>query len=180
MELGPTAQPADAGEQLLALGMEPDADEPEVAGMAYMGPPPPMPSGIDVRRAMTTEERIAHRRVVAEGFGMPPAADDELRRQAERGNDGVTAPYVAYIDGQPVAASSAMLFNRTVVLNGAATREAYRGRGAFRALVSARIADAWAQGIEAAVVQAGAMSRPILDRVGFERVLTIRVYLDRL
>ena len=179
-EIGPTAQPADAGDHLLALCMVPDPEEPEIAGMAYTGPDPPMPPGIEVRRAMTPDERLAHRRVVADGFGMEAADEEELRRQAEQGNDGVTAPYVAYIDGEPVAAASSMLFNRTVVLNGASTRAAARGRGAFRALVGARIADARAQGVESAVVQAGAMSRPILERRGFERVLTIRVYLDRL
>ena len=66
------------------------------------------------------------------------------------------------------------------MLTGASTREVARGRGAFRALVSARIADARAQGVDVAVVQAGAMSRPILERNGFERVMTIRVYVDQL
>ncbi len=55
---------------------------------------------------------------------------------------------------------------------------AARGRGAYRALVLARYADAVARGTPFAATQGGPMSRPILDRLGFREVCEIRTLLD--
>jgi GNAT superfamily N-acetyltransferase len=177
-EVGPTTAPADAGAQLVALGLVPDPDGHEVAGMALVGEAPPAPSEIEVRRVESVEQRITYRRVLAEGFGHQTASDEELRRHAEAEDDGHTVSYLAYLDGEPVAAASSLVLPAAVVLNGAATREDARGKGAFRALVSARIAEARARGVDVAIVQAGPMSLPILERNGFERVMTILVYVD--
>ncbi|MGH3102662.1 MAG: GNAT family N-acetyltransferase, partial [Gaiellaceae bacterium] len=54
-----------------------------------------------------------------------------------------------------------------------------RGRGAYRALVAARWAAAVARGTPALITQAGAMSRPILNRLGFRELAEIRIFLDR-
>jgi len=53
-----------------------------------------------------------------------------------------------------------------------------RGRGAYRALVRARWDDAVAARQPALVVHAGAMSRPILERLGFHAVAEQEVLLD--
>ena len=50
--------------------------------------------------------------------------------------------------------------------------------GAYRALVSARAAEAAARGTPTVVTHAGRMSRPILDRLGFEAVARIDRLLD--
>ena len=49
-----------------------------------------------------------------------------------------------------------------------------RGRGAYRAVVRARWDAAVARGTPALAVGAGPMSRPILERLGFEQVLQFR------
>jgi predicted acetyltransferase len=53
-----------------------------------------------------------------------------------------------------------------------------RGRGAYRALVAARWRDAVERGTPLLVTQAGRMSQPILERIGFRRVCEIRILLD--
>ena len=53
-----------------------------------------------------------------------------------------------------------------------------RGRGAYRALVAARWADAVAAGTPLLVTQAGKMSRPILRRLGFREVCEIWMLVD--
>jgi hypothetical protein len=53
-----------------------------------------------------------------------------------------------------------------------------RGRGVYRALVHARWVDAVAAGTPALTVQAGAMSRPILERLGFQIVAELEILLD--
>ena len=64
-------------------------------------------------------------------------------------------------------------------MGGAVLPEA-RGRGVYRALVRAR----WDHAVERAdtplVVQAGAMSAPVLAGLGFERHGEIRLFVDRL
>ena len=54
-----------------------------------------------------------------------------------------------------------------------------RGRGAYRALVQARWADAVARGTPLAVTDAGSQSRPVLARMGFREICTIRCLIDR-
>jgi predicted GNAT superfamily acetyltransferase len=56
--------------------------------------------------------------------------------------------------------------------------KAARGRGVYRALVRARWDVAVARGTPALVVQAGTMSQPILERLGFRTVCTIRLFVD--
>jgi hypothetical protein len=56
--------------------------------------------------------------------------------------------------------------------------EEARGCGVYRALVRARWDEAVARGTPALVVQAGQMSRPILERLGFETICEVHAFLD--
>jgi hypothetical protein len=69
---------------------------------------------------------------------------------------------------------------RGAVLHAGATRAEARGRGAYRALVAARWGDAAACGTPALVTWAGPMSRPILERLGFREIGTLRILRDAL
>jgi GNAT superfamily N-acetyltransferase len=53
-----------------------------------------------------------------------------------------------------------------------------RGRGVYRALLFARWDFAVDRGTPALTVQAGRMSRPICERLGFQFVDASRVYVD--
>jgi predicted acetyltransferase len=64
-----------------------------------------------------------------------------------------------------------------MLISGGVLAEA-RGRGAYRALVRARWEDAVEAGQPALVVHAGAMSRPILERLGFQVAAEQEVLLD--
>lgn len=57
---------------------------------------------------------------------------------------------------------------------GGATAEWARGRGAYRAVVRVRWDAAVERGTPALAVGAGSMSRPILERLGFDHVLQFR------
>src|SRR6266566_7014423 len=78
--------------------------------------------------------------------------------------------YIGAVGGTDAAMAYATYFeDRPVIsLSGAATVEAYRGRGLYRALVERRLRDAAAAGKTAAVIQAqAATSAPIIRRLGF-------------
>ena len=106
-----------------------------------------------------------------------PIDEEQLRLDHEReGVDGTT--FVAFVDGELVAAAYASYTPYGSILFGGATLPAARGRGAYRALVAARAAEAAARGAPSVVTHAGRMSLPILERLGFERVARIDRLLD--
>ena len=59
-------------------------------------------------------------------------------------------------------------------LYGGGTRPDYQGRGVYRALVAARAAEARRRGHRYLTVDARETSRPILQRIGFQPLTTIR------
>jgi predicted GNAT family acetyltransferase len=62
---------------------------------------------------------------------------------------------------------------------GGSTHPDYRGRGCYRALVRARWNAAVTRGTPLLAVQAGAMSKPILERLGFRQIATVHALVDR-
>lgn len=170
-EVGSSATPSNLVEQLIALGLEEDADEPVQTGMALTAPPAQaVPVGIEVRRAETPEDRLVAAQIAASVFGTP------VTGQPPPFPGSVL--YLAYLDGVPVARASAGFSEHGVTLFGGSTLPEARGRGAYRALVHARWNDAVARGTPLAVTQAGRESRPILGRLGFREVCTIRALID--
>ncbi|MDX6513050.1 MAG: hypothetical protein QOE36_2554, partial [Gaiellaceae bacterium] len=87
-------------------------------------------------------------------------------------------PFVALLDGEVVAAATSSFTPWGVSLFGGATAPEARGRGAYRALVRARWDEAVRRGTPVLITQAGSMSLPILQRVGFRQVAEIWILLD--
>lgn len=180
-ELGESCTPPDLAERLLALGLRRDETEPVAMGMVLRGLPTwPEPDGVEAHRVRDAAELAAARAVQGEAFGHPRPAD---REQAEidflrEGFDGST--FVALVDGRIVAAAYASYTPWGLLLFGGATLAQARGRGAYRGLVAARAREAAERGTDVLVVHAGRMSRPILERLGFEPVARIDRLLDSL
>lgn len=180
-EIGTHATPADLAVRFLRAGMRP-FDEPLAIGMVMTEPPAGEPArDVEVRPVDTPEQLIAAHRIARIGFGMEPEDDDpeEATRdlEAQRGL-GTWASYLAYVEGEPVAQAQATFTPHGVVMNGGSTLPDARGRGAYRALVRARWDAAVERRTPALVTQAGAMSRPILERLGFRGVCEIQILLD--
>jgi GNAT superfamily N-acetyltransferase len=86
--------------------------------------------------------------------------------------------YVAYVDGIP-ASTAWIRFHpgsSFASLWGGSTVPAHRGRGLYRALLSARMRDAQDRGVRYLTVDAGPMSRPILERHGFRQLTVTRPF----
>lgn len=81
--------------------------------------------------------------------------------------------YVGYVDSKPICA--AWMFYQPeghfASLYGGSTLEAYRLRGYYSALLAVRLQEARQHGAQYLMVNAGPMSLPILERLGFQ-VLT--------
>jgi len=139
--------------------------------------PPPRAAGIDVRRVTGFDDYLLGLEIVLAAEQFTDEARARRRAEAEetyeRHRDGPMMGWLASIDGEPVAHARAFPGPRGLLLDGGVTLPRARGRGAYRALVAARWDEAVARGTPALVVQAGPMSRPILERCGFERVCTM-------
>jgi GNAT superfamily N-acetyltransferase len=173
-EVGTHAQPVGLVERLHALGLVDDEPTALAIGMVLTDPPAPGPEDVEVRRVSTDDEFYEAERIAAIAFGM--GREPERRPYVP---DPSNVVYLAYVDGRPVARSSAAFGERGATLFGGSTLPEARGRGAYRALVAARWEDAVARGTPVLVTQAGPMSRPILARLGFREVCEIRILVDR-
>lgn len=181
-EVGPSATPAGLAERLLALGMVP-FDEPVATGMVLRRPLIAPPTSIVARAVEGVDDCVAAFEVLHDVFQERTETSAERRQRAvealQPARVAARRVFVATDAGRVVAAATSLYTDDAVVLGGAATLPDARGRGAYRALVAARHADAVRRGTPTLVIQAGAMSRPILERLGFEAVAEIRVLVDQ-
>jgi len=86
--------------------------------------------------------------------------------------------HAVWMDGEIISAGTAAPVSEGLLLYGGATAPHARGRGGYRALLHARWDEAVARGTPALITQGGSMSRPILERAGFEPVGHIHILLD--
>jgi hypothetical protein len=160
--------PDDVEELLLAAGCVRDEGDYLHAAMVLTREPPAA-DGIEARRLETFDEFVESRLLQQEVFALPSVEDFES--EWEQLPDPV---YAAWIDGR-MASVGRVIFTRVGgYLMSGATAEWARGRGAYRAVVRARWDEAVRRGTPALAVGAGPMSRPILERLGFEQVLQFR------
>lgn len=180
--VGTSAVPGDLEARLLARGAAPWDDD--VITMMTAVQPPPEAEGVEVRRVETFEDFVLAREIAWEAAEFSEEQAREARatlpekwQERVRADDG--AAYLAYVDGDAVAAGDILFLPFAGFLSGASTKPAERGRGAFRALVRARWDEAARRGTPALVVGAGGMSRPILERIGFTAAAVQHVLVDR-
>jgi GNAT superfamily N-acetyltransferase len=137
--------------------------------------------GLEIRIAETWEDWRAGADVVKAAFGMPDVSEDVLRQRYEDyRNQRFGRSFVAFADGRAVGTSFAAFGEAGINLFGGGVLEEARGRGVYRSLVRARWDYAVERGTPALTVQAGRMSRPILERLGFQLITQVRVFVDKL
>jgi hypothetical protein len=180
-EIGTHATPNDLVDRLLARGLV-DFEDPLAIGMVLTDEPGAPAEGITVRKVASLADLRTYLQITNEAFGMNEEHLAESLGGAEKiwaeDDPARGARFLASIDGEPVAAATSTYTPWAVVLNAGATLPAARGRGAYRALVHARWQDAVARGTATLVTQAGRMSQPILERLGFRAICEIRILLD--
>ena len=184
------ATPVGLEERLLALGMVP-YDEPPLeysaAAMAIVTRPyGTPPEGIEAQEVRTHQEVDQLIDVEQAAVGLSPSDLAGMRASAHTMFDLRLARhasawrfYLARQEGEPVGAARASFLPFGVNLSGGAVTPTARNRGVYKALIHARWNDAVAAGTPALTVQAGHMSRPILERLGFVTVAQITTLCHR-
>jgi hypothetical protein len=174
-EVGSSA-PAGLVEALLERGLKRDKD-PYAVALVLTAPPPA--TDLAARRVETYEEYAEANAVQWEAFETSAEELEEARALLpQRYAETVNLMHAVWMDGRIVCAGTSARSEHGLLLYGGATVPSARGRGAYRALIRARWDDAVALGTPALITQGGSMSRPILERLGFERVGEVHMLVD--
>jgi GNAT superfamily N-acetyltransferase len=183
--IGPSCRPEGLRELLLARGFVPATRPPfeaELTAMALASPPPPPRPGVEARVVRDYEEYVLALRIALKAFG---ESEEEsaawLAAAPTMWADGFAArlTHLAFLDGLPVGFGFVVPTPAGIILGGSGVVPESRGKGAYRALISARWNVAVELGTPALTIHAGAMSRPILERCGFETICRIDHLDDR-
>jgi GNAT superfamily N-acetyltransferase len=150
--------------------------------MALVGAPRgERPEDVELRTVASYKDHRDVARVVEATFGHPPQTEEAYRdRYEDYLSDDFGESFVALLDGKIVASAFAAFGKAGLNLFGGSVLEEARGRGIYRALTFARWDEAVERGTPALTVQAGKMSMPILEKLGFEFVAPARVFVDEL
>jgi GNAT superfamily N-acetyltransferase len=177
------------GESLTAAGLR-NAEAPgfEPVERVFVLTQPPggtWPSDVTVAPVSSLEEFREASRVQGEAFGLPLEARQRAEAEIEqRWADASSSPGFismnAMADSEVVGTAMAGLSDSGINLFGAAVLEPARGRGVYRALLHARWRMAVERGTPALTIQAGLMSAPIVEHLGFEEIAQLLVFADEL
>jgi hypothetical protein len=168
-----TERSTPAEDAFLAAGLQRVEDDYLHAAMILTTEPPAV-EGVEVRAVQTLEEFVESRRLALDAFANPHQRDPSDEEFAAEWEHLVDPIFAAWLDGRMASVGRAIYTRMGGYLMGGATAAWARGRGAYRAVVRARWDEAVRRGTPALAVGAGPMSRPILERLGFEQVLQFR------
>ncbi|MEV0269035.1 GNAT family N-acetyltransferase [Hamadaea sp. NPDC050747] len=172
----PATVPADLGDELTRRGSE-IVGEHDISAYDLSGGLPELavPADVTVERVDTPEQLAEAYAVASAAFGQPLPSPEfadaeaaELATQVAAGPDRTVFRYLARIDGRPVGSAGLTVDGGVAKLWGGGVLADARGRGAYRALLAVRLAQAAALGARFALVKARiGTSSPILRRAGF-------------
>jgi hypothetical protein len=151
-------------------------------GMALVTPPVgECPAGVEVRLVESFDDYKGSAKVITECFGYPLQPDAVLRERYEEQRLDTTGEGFIALEGGFIVATAYAAFGRAGLnLFGGSVLPEARGNGVYRALTFARWDLAVERGTPALTVQAGKMSMPICEKLGFELVDRARVFVDEL
>lgn len=158
----------------------------EMAGMVLrdLAAPIPAEAGVTVR-AVGRDEAKRHAGILERAFGLPPDAVTAIMDyRSNLPPDARVAAYLAFVAERSDPVGFAELVHApgtsAVLLGGAATEAAFRGRGVYRALLARRLADARVAGADTATILAArGTSAPICARLGFEEIVATEAWMWR-
>lgn len=117
---------------------------------------------------------------VAAGWNILPGPLADYQRAVLAAPGDHHHSYLARIAGTPVGGANHVLFDRSAYLMGGVVLPQWRGRGVYRSLIAARLAQISATDARLITIQAIAdTSAPILARLGFQPVAEIEVFSNR-
>jgi hypothetical protein len=153
--------------------------------MALLGPPAgDGGEDVEVELVESFDAFADSTRIESEAFDLPPEGQAKLEAELDERFAEYTTPasplrrWNARLQQHVVGTATAVIGDVGVNLFGGGVLTEARGCGVYRALVTARWKLAVERGTPALTVQAGRMSRPVLERLGFEFIAQMPMYVD--
>lgn len=175
--VSPDCRPLDLARRLASRGMLARRCVVMAADLADLRPE----SSPDVTVERVESANVdAYAAVSASGWGMPAQPLADYQRLVLADTSGRHHGWLARIDGEPVGSANHAVFERSAYLMGGVVLPAWRGRGVYRSLIAARLAQISAAGVRLVTILAIAdTSAPILARMGFTPIAELDVFLNR-
>jgi len=140
----------------------------------------PAPPGVQIRPVEDLHQLRTWSEVFMPGYGLPPAwAPLYYDLLAGVGIEFPLRHYLAYLNGQPVGASSLFLDGGAAGIYNVATLPEARGKGIGSLLTLYPLRDAQAFDYTLAVLQSSEMGYNVYQRLGFEKVCDIDYFYWR-
>jgi GNAT superfamily N-acetyltransferase len=171
--VGPDSAPPDLAERLARRGLEASMTRGMARSTEGFAPPGGGEARVDEARVdeIGAAGLDAFTRVMAEGWGVDPGSLARAHEVIFASSERRQRLFLASLGGEPAGAASYVAFPRSAYLLGAVVLPRFRGRGLYRALVGARLADARSRGLALATSHAReSTSAPLLEGMGFETV----------
>ncbi len=178
---GPSTEPADMGVHLANHGLIKAGEPPCMAMDLSMLSESVVPTGLDIRQALTAEEQADWSAVFTGVFEWPPSAVEtfagpNFALQSE-GNQ-VLRQLIAYSDGLPVACGSFFIAAGVGGVYNIATVDALRGRGIGAAVMAAGFAWLRDAGQHVAILHSTAAGFPFYEKLGFRTYCSLEMYTN--
>ncbi len=176
--VGPSSQPDDLGERLLALGFGLIFDAPGMArDLAVVSDA--VPAGCVIERVRDDDGLRAFLAVILGAYDRP--ADPyhpwfPVYAAVGYDSDSPVHHYLGFIDGEPVGAATGVIAAGIVGIYHVHVLSRFRGRGLGSAMTRAPMLDARALGISAAGLHSTPMGESVYRRLGFVERCRFGVY----
>jgi len=175
--VSPSCRPLDLARRLASRGMLARRCVVMAADLADLRPEPSPEVSVERVDFANVDTYAA---TVARGWGMPAGPLADYQRAVLADTSGRHHSWLARIDGEPVGGANHAVFERSAYLMGGVILPEARGRGAYRSLIAARLAQISATGVRLVTIQAIAeTSAPILARLGFTTIAELDVFHNR-
>jgi GNAT superfamily N-acetyltransferase len=155
-------------EELMGAGLNPVMSLTGMAADKLAAPAHPPCEGLDIRLVTTKEQSEAVGVLNCEANHIP----GEMWRASVSGDGYWTAPrsaYLAYEEGEPVAAGAVFPVDGAAYIGWMATAESHRGKGLAEAIMRRALADEEQRtGARRTVLHATEMGEPVYRRLGYQ------------
>lgn len=176
-QVGPSSQPADLPQRLLAHGFRHEEDEPGMAlDMLAMNEEMPGPSGLDVR--LIEDVPTLNAWVAVRLFGATEIIPlvQQVYARLGLGSDVPWRYFLGTLDGKPVATAQLFFGAGVAAVHWVVTLREARNQGIGAALTLAALREARSAGYRIAILTASPYGEHIYRRIGFRDYCTISKY----
>ncbi len=164
-------RPADLKERLRARGFQiEEAEALLVLPLDESNPLLNRPTPAEIRKVTQVDEIDGLMATKGEVWEEDFTSLGEELKSLLRDHPDYLSVYAAYADGKPVSSAWSNLHPGSLFTSlwGGSTLPAYRKRGYYSGLLAVRAQEAWQRGYRYLYVDASPMSRPILEKHGFQ------------